>query len=95
MLNLRSEQSEEEVKHLAILGKIRLKLRETLRFAQGDKIFNTLPDVGEGKGGGDGSGGTKQRGRNKLGAQFIAPLHPPCPLCGGFVHSFPYSLMAL
>jgi len=31
-----------EVKHLAILGKIRLKLRETLRFAQGDKIFNTL-----------------------------------------------------
>ena len=31
-----------EVKHLAILGKIRLKLRETLRFAQGDRIFNTL-----------------------------------------------------
>jgi len=31
-----------EVKHLAVLGKIQLKLRETLRFAQGDKIFNTL-----------------------------------------------------
>ena len=31
-----------EVKHLAVLGKILLKLRETLRFAQGDKIFNTL-----------------------------------------------------
>jgi 1,4-alpha-glucan branching enzyme len=34
-----------EVKHLAVLGKIRLKLRETLRFAQGDKIFNTLADI--------------------------------------------------
>jgi hypothetical protein len=31
-----------EVKHLLVLGEIRLKLRETFRFAQGDKIFNTL-----------------------------------------------------
>ncbi|MBC7232247.1 MAG: hypothetical protein H5T68_03265 [Chloroflexi bacterium] len=50
MLNLRPEQSEGEVNHLAVLGEIRLKLRETpsvysgqaFRFAQGDKIFNTL-----------------------------------------------------